>query len=167
MDIMKKFLILLAIFCIIGSAAAVSAADVYDDQGGYLAANDEGVDEVYGSQSQDDLGGYAGSNYQDDGGWAGSQYQDDGGWAGSQYNESNEGSTDRPLIDPDYAHMEPGSNSTGNATNDTAPVTGNATVNPTNASAAVSHTMLSTGNPILALFAVCAVLGGYTVLRRK
>lgn len=36
MDIMKKFLVLLAIFCIIGSVAAVSAADGYDNLGGYV-----------------------------------------------------------------------------------------------------------------------------------
>ena len=120
---MKKLLLLLAIFCIIGSAAVVSAADVNDDQGGY-----------------------AGINYQDDmGGWAGSNYQDDGGWAGSQYNETNENQTDRPLIDPDYAHMEPGSNSTGNAAGGDVNVTANA---------ATSNAMLTTGNPILLLLAV-------------
>ena len=39
--------------------------------------------------------------------------------------------------------------------------------NTMTANATSSHTMLSTGNPILALFAVSAVLGGYAVLRRK
>ena len=38
MDIMKKFLILLAIFCIVGSVAAVSAADMASDMGGYAGS---------------------------------------------------------------------------------------------------------------------------------
>ena len=39
MDIMKKFLILLAIFCIVGSAAAVSAADVSSNNDGWAGSN--------------------------------------------------------------------------------------------------------------------------------
>ena len=145
MDIMKKFLVLLAIFCIIGSAAAVSAADVSDDLGNY--ADTQYQDDSYvDSQYQD--GGYAGSQYQDDGGWAGSQYdeneqggyagsqyQDDGGWAGSQYNETLENAAGAPV------------NATANAT--------------------ASHTMPATGNPILLLFAVGAVLGGAAVIKRR
>ena len=134
MDIMKKFLVLLAIFCIIGSAAAVSAADVYDDLGGY--AGSQYQDGGYaGSQYQD--GGYAGSQYDENeqGGYAGSQYQDDGGWAGSQYNETLENATGAPV------------NATANAT--------------------APHTMLATGNPILVLLAVGAVLGGAAVITRR
>ena len=132
---MKKFLVLLAIFCIIGSAAAVSAADASDDLGNYA-----------GTQYQD--GGYAGSQYQDDGGWAGSQYdeneqggyagsqyQDDGGWAGSQYDETLENAAGAPV------------NATANATS--------------------SHTMPVTGNPILLLLVVGAVLGGAAVIKRR
>ena len=111
MDIMKKFLVLLAIFCIIGSAAAVSAAD-----------------------ASDDLGNYAGTQYQD-GGYAGSQYQDDGGWAGSQYDETLENAAGAPV------------NATANATS--------------------SHTMPVTGNPILLLLVVGAVLGGAAVIKRR
>ena len=121
MDIMKKFLVLLAIFCIIGSAAAVSAADVSDDLGNYAD-----------TQYQDDS--YVDSQYQD-GGYAGSQYQDDGGWAGSQYNETLENAAGAPV------------NATANAT--------------------ASHTMPATGNPILLLFAVGAVLGGAAVIKRR
>ena len=44
----------------------------------------------------------------------------------------------------------------------------NASGEPVNATNATpSHTMPTTGNPILALFATVAVLGGYTVIRRK
>ena len=127
MDVMKKFLVLLAIFCIIGSAAAVSAADGYDDLGGY--AGSQYQDGGYaGSQYQD--GGYAGSQYQDDGGWAGSQYdeteeggyagsqyQDDGGWAGSQYNETLENAAGAPVNSTENAtSVSPVENATANAT---------------------------------------------------
>ena len=44
-------------------------------------------------------------------------------------------------------------------------LTDNSATNATNATA--THTMPATGNPVLALMAVCALLGGYTVLRRK
>ena len=138
MNLTKKLLTLLAIFCVIASATAVCAADD---------------------------GGYAGSQYED-GGYAGSQYQDDGGWAGSQYNESEEGITDKPLIDPDYAHMDPAAgapddNETANATD---VVSEDAA---SDATGSASHTMPATGNPILALLAVGAVLGGAAVIGRK
>ena len=147
---MKKFLVLLAIFCILGSAAAVSATDMNDD----FSVQDAG-------QYQGDVNGYDAG--QDDGGYAGSQYQDDGGWAGSQYNESQEELTGRPIIDPDYAHMEPAAgapvNETGNATD---AVAQNDTANATS-----PHAMLPTGNPILALLAVGAVLGCAGVMTKK
>ena len=149
MDIMKKLLVLLAIFCIIGSAAAVSAADVYDDLGGY--AGSQYQDGGYaGSQYQD--GGYAGSQYDENeqGGYAGSQYQDDGGWAGSQYNETLENATGAPV------------NATANATATAVSPVENATANAT-----APHTMLATGNPILVLLAVGAVLGGAAVITRR
>ena len=38
-------------------------------------------------------------------------------------------------------------------------------VNATNAT--TTHTMPATVNPILALFCVCAILGGYAVIKRK
>ena len=155
-DIMKKFLVLLAIFCILGSAVAVSAADVYESHGAY---DDIRYDESHGAY--DDIR-YDG----DSDGYAGSNYQDDGGWAGSQYNETEEGLTDRPLIDPDYAHMEPGSNSTDNETGNAAgELVANETANIT-VNAATSQ-MPVTGNPILVLLAICAVLGGAAVIRRK
>ena len=137
MNISKKLLTLLAIFCVIASAGVVCAADADIDSG----------NDVMGYAADDS--GWAGSQYNetDQGGWAGSQYNEDeqGGWAGSQYNETL----------GNAAAGEP-----SNATADS--VAQNMTANATS-----SHTMLSTGNPILALFAVSAVLGGYAVLRRK
>jgi LPXTG-motif cell wall-anchored protein len=120
MNLSKKLLTLLAIFCVIASAGVVCAAD---NDGGYV-----GIDYV------DDMGDYAGSQY------------DDGGWAGSQYNETAENA----------------------AANQTAPAAGEptGTTNMT-ANATSSHTMLATGNPILILLGVSAVLGGAAVLRRK
>ena len=46
MDFMKKFLVLLAIFCIIGSAAAVSAEDIGSDNGGYAGSNYEDMNQA-------------------------------------------------------------------------------------------------------------------------
>lgn len=69
MGFMKEFLVLLAIFSVLGSAAAVSAADMYDNQG------------VYGDRGYSD--GYA------------KQLPECGGLAGNQYNESAEEITDR------------------------------------------------------------------------
>ena len=124
MDLSKKILAILAIFCVLVSAGAVCAADDF----GQL-----------GSNYADDDSGYAGSNYED-GGYAGSNYQDDGGWAGSQYNETLENAT---------------ANAAGEPTN------------ATNATVGSVHSMLATGNPILILLAVGAVLGGYVVFKRK
>ena len=82
MDISKKILCLLAIFCVIASAGAACAAD----------AGFDGGNDAIGYAADDS--GYAGSQYDDgnQGGWAGSQYNTDeqGGYAGSQYNETAE-----------------------------------------------------------------------------
>ena len=143
MDLSKKLLTLLAIFCVIASAGVVCAEDVGSD-----GFDTYGVDEGGYAGSQYDLdnqGGYAGSQYNEsqEGGYAGSQYQDDGGWAGSQYNETVE-------------------NAAGEPVNETAAVDANVTGNST-----VPHSMLATGNPILVLLAVGAVLGGAAVITRR
>ena len=138
MNISKKLLTLLAIFCVIASAGAACAADAYGDAG---------YDEL---SYTDDIGEWVGSQYSDDNqtGWAGSQYNDtdQGGYAGSQYNETLENAA------ANAAAGEPVSDS----------VSQNMTANATS-----SHTMLETGNPILALLAVGAVLGSCAVLKRK
>lgn len=153
MDMAKKLLTLLAIFCVIASAGVVCAED---------------------------------TDYQ--GGWAGSNYDDGMG-------DVDEGQyDDAPLIDPDYGHYEGAAggdveendtNDTfepagtlpattdmpGNITfNDTANTTDDAVLNQTGnaiGNATAPQTMLATGNPVLALLAVGAVLGGVVVLRRK
>ena len=107
----------------------------------------DSFDGYVATDNVDDLGDYAGSQY-DDGGYAGSNYQDDGGWAGSQYNETLENQTAQNAT----------AIAAGEATNATANMTANATS---------AHTMLATGNPVLLLLGVSAVLGGAAVLRRK
>ena len=138
MDISKKLLALLVLFCVIASAGAACAADAYGDSG---------YDEL---GYADDIGEWVDSPYSDDNqtGWAGSQYNEDeqGGYAGSQYNETLENAA------ANAAAGEPVSDS----------VSQNMTANATS-----SHTMLETGNPILALLAVGAVLGSCAVLKRK
>ena len=133
MDLIKKFFVLIAIFCVIGSASAVCATNVSDD----FAALGE-------------------SQYQDDGALASSQYQDEDGWAGSQYNET--GNNVDNAVDT--------ANTTVNVTNDTAnesvPEIAENAGNTT-----VPHAMFATGHPILALLGVSALLGGYTILRKK
>ena len=137
MDLTRKLLALLAIFCLIASAGAVCAAD-----------------NVTGDV-----------NYQDMNGVAGSQYQDEAG-VGDHPDFDADGDDSHPTapeIDPDYAHHEPGStNTTGNSTIHAAGEPTNTTGNAT-----AAHTMHATGNPILILLVISAVLGGCGVALRK
>ena len=169
MNISKKLLTLLAIFCVIASAGAAFAADAYGDIGYDELSYTDDIGEWVGSHSDDnqtgwagsqynenDQGGYAGSQYNQDeqGGYAGSQYDvdDQGGYAGSQYNETSE-----------HAAGEPTNTTADAPVNETADTAAqNMTANATS-----SHKMLETGNPILALFAVGAVLGAYAVYKRE
>ena len=170
MNISKKLLTLLAIFCVIASAGAAFAADAYGDIGYDELSYTDDIGDWVGSQYSDDnqtgwagsqynendQGGYAGSQYNQDeqGGYAGSQYDvdDQGGYAGSQYNETSE-----------HAAGEPASTTADAPVNETADTAAqNMTANATS-----SHKMLETGNPILALFAVGAVLGAYAVYKRE
>ena len=157
MDISKKLLALL-VFCVIASAATVCAADV-DGGNGNDVVGQADVDGGSGNDAvgqADDNGGWAGSQYnQDDQGrYDGSQYNQDeqGGYAGSQYNETSE-----------HAAGEPTNTTADAPVNETADTAAqNMTANATS-----SHKMLETGNPILALFAVGAVLGAYAVYKRE
>ena len=146
MDFKIGVLSILAIFCVILSACAVSAAD----------------DGNVGIQSND------------------------------QFLDGSHDGHDGAIIPPDYAHDEAAQHAAGgdidNATNSTSPAgdninnaTGNTTNttnttpaaggninNTTNTTNATAQNLLhSTGNPILALLAVGAVLGGVEVLRRR
>ncbi len=160
MDFTKKFIILIAVFCVICSVAAISAADVNDQVGNYQ-----------------DIGGYAGSNYYDSNGVSGSQYyQSMEGQVGNQLND-NSNNTISPLIDPDQSHSEQAAgepingtnqNSTSNATSNAtghANVTSNNTQNTTNTTS--PSNLLATGNPILVLLGVSAIVGGVAALKRR
>ena len=165
MNPIKKVLVLFALLCVIGSAAAVSAEDI-------------------GSE-----GGYAGSNYEGADGVSESQYNPDDQLVGDEAGEVPD--TESPahenpeFLPPDWNHDEhaagePENETAGNQTNTTdvtdtqasqtvldnvtSSVTGNSTGNAT---ANAPHSMLETGNPILALLAVGAVLGSAAVIRRK
>ena len=98
--------------------------------------------------------GYVGTSYDGMNGVSESQNQDDGGWAGSQYNETLENGTHVPSAGAP-------TNTTGNTTT---PVEHNTTANATSST---SHNLLATGNPILVLLVVNAIIGGYAVLRRR
>ena len=162
MDISKKLLLtLLAIFCVIASAGAACAADAYSD-GGYdgLGYSDESGDWAGSQYSDDDQGGYSGSQYNEDeqGGYAGSQYDVDeqGGYAGSQYDVDEQGGYAGSQYNETLENA-----AAGEPVNDTV-VADNMTADATS-----SHTMLETGNPILALFAVTAIIGGLSFFKRN
>lgn len=156
MNVSKKLLAVLAVFCVIASAGMVCAADVGSD--GNWTVSQGPADDVVGID--------AGANQ-------------DLNMAHDESSQNLEPGNGLPLENqtgyvPVNAAGEP-INQTGNST---APVAGNATGNATsngtanstgNAPAvnAVSHSMPVTGNPILALLAVSAVLGGYAAIRRK
>ena len=109
-----------------------------------------------------------------------------------QYLDASHDGHDGAIIPPDYAHDEAAQHAAGgeidNATNSTVPAgdnINNATGNNTNTTnstpaaggdihnstsplnATAQNLLHSTGNPILALLAVGAVLGGVEVLRRR
>lgn len=155
MNLLKVCLVVAVIFCLVCSVGAISAEEVAGDQA--TGSDGQQIDDSGSSSGQDDIGGYAGSNY-----------------AGGEP-EPHEGA---PEIDPDYAHMEPGSNTTdtgnatyGNATsgNTTANATGNATNHTAgnNTLANALHNLLATGNPIFIVVLLIAIAGGITVYRRK
>ena len=159
MDLIKKFLILLAIFCVIGSAA-VSAADLGSDDGGYARANYGDTNGVAGSQyGTDEEGGDQSASVEHDATFVPDGTPDADHAAGEDYNQTSDNATDEGIYAQDTFNSVPVSES----------VYDNATYNAT-ASAGNTSTpneMHATGNPILALLAVSAVLGGYTVIRKK
>lgn len=149
MNLKNNIFAILAIFCVILSACAVSAADhgniMTDD--GYLDDSEDGHNGAIippdANHNEAAMGNAAGGDYLDD----------------------SEDGHNGTIIPPDTNHNEAAlMNATGNATAAGENVQ-NATGNATNATA--TSTMPATGNPIIALLAVGAVLGGYTVLRRK
>lgn len=179
MDLRKKLLVLLAIFCLVASAGAACAAED-GENGDYNLMND--ISGVAGSQYNDTMGGYAGINYNN---------------TTNMTNNTTGNGTSLQIIPPDFNHHEPAAgepvqvvkiakpvhgpsteekiipidqqnhNTTGNASGEPAHnVTGNATHNIT-AKAMNTQKMKPTGNPILALMAISAVLGVMAVIRKK
>ena len=63
MNISKKLLTLLAIFCVIASAGAAFAADAYGDIGYDELSYTDDIGEWVGSHSDDNQTGWAGSQY--------------------------------------------------------------------------------------------------------
>lgn len=147
MNLNKKLLILLAIFCLIASAGFVCAAD-YSDSG------NNSQDEILLGVSNDEHVGVDSDIPQDD---ANQQTLEPG--AGLSL-ENQTGLSD---------------NSTGNVTDNTAGnTTGNATSNVTAntteiaiSNATAHHRLLATGNPVIALLAVSFIIGGYAVMKRN
>ena len=150
MDFNKKALILLvAIIGMVVSAGAISAAEdadvISDSNNGEVVTADDSQIAEGSSGGSDDVSDVSGDNDYD----------------GSQ----------GPDVNPPVSDLNATNNTTnvtGNATgNVTGNVTGNATTNATNATVA-QHKLNDyvTGNPILALLAVSAIAGGFT-LRRK
>ena len=132
MKLKNKIFAILAIFCLIASACAVSAANetnsTYTD-GMYNGYPTETHDINNATDNTSDL--------------------------------DAEAIHDSMILPPDYAHSEMNAtNATGHAAGENITAT-----NTTNATQ--THTMPATGNPILALLAVSAVLGGAGILRRK
>ena len=132
MNISKKLIAVLAIFCLIVSTGVVCAEDVSGE-------GDFG--------SGDDIGPDGPTDVAPDG----VPYHDDG-------------------TDPTGNATGDNSNSTGNVTNKTGNVT-NTTGNHTNhtnaTNATTNHGLLSTGNPILILLVVIAIVGAVIVIKRK
>ena len=129
------------IFCVIFSVCEVSAADGDDVMGFNDTHDDIGDDYPYDDVEVDE----SGMNDLFDG------------------NQRSLNMTDSPNLN-DTAQYH----TAVNTTNATAHAAGSNVLNTTNASNATAiHSLPATGNPIIALFAVAAVLGGYTVLRRK
>lgn len=144
MRLSKTFIVLLTIFAVVVSAGMVCAEENVGD------VADPGVPyyEEGTTPSDDDL-----------------VPTDDAAVPTDDGNSTDEGD----IADPGVPYHADGTNSTGNITNSTIGNATNATSgNVTNATnATVGHNLLSTGNPILILIAVLAVLGGGMVIRRK
>ncbi len=140
---------ILAVFCVIISACAVSAVE-----DGNFDAND-----VYGTQD-----GHEGQIIPPD--YSHDEAQQAAG--GDIYLDGSQDGHNGTIIPPDYAHNEQKmANHTvpaagENVTNTTATGVSNHTANATS-----THKLPATGNPIVILLAVSAIVGGYAVLRRK
>lgn len=155
----KNLLILLAIFCVIGSALAVSAAEDVSDEGGYAGCNYEDSNGVAGSQyNPDDEGVDQVAAVEHDANFVPDGTPADHA-AGEPDNQTQENATTEQVYAPDTFNSVPTSQSVyDNATHNATASAGN-TTSP--------QTMHATGNPILALLVVGAVLGAGSIMRKK
>ena len=137
---------ILAFFCLVVSACAVSAAD----DGNITTLTDDMYDGyVRESPDMSDLHKLMEDNATDNS-------TDDG-------DLDSEAIHDSMVLPPDYAHSEMDQMNATNATN----ATGHAAGEPGHANANPAHKMPATGNPILLLLAVGSVLGGACAIRKK
>lgn len=165
MNPVKEIIILLTILCVIGSAAAVSAEDIgsedgyagcnYDDAGLMSESQDVPDDQTLGEDAHD--GQETGCDAYGNPEYLPPDWNHDEHAAGEPYNETEGNSTDANVTDASSASGDVADNSTFS---ETANGTGNAT-------SSSPQSMHATGNPILALLAVGAVLGASAVIRKK
>ncbi|WP_407376493.1 hypothetical protein [Methanobrevibacter sp.] len=159
MKFKNKIFAILAVFCVILSACAVSAADdgilsmtdgdMYDPGVPYHA---DGTDPTLsaGNNSTD------GDMYD-----PGVPYHADG-------TDPTGNATDGDMYDPGVPYHADGTDPTQTPIgNETGNATGNATQHAAGGEHTTTHTMPATGNPILVLLAIGAVLGGATLMTRK
>lgn len=138
MELRNKLFAILAVFCVLLSACAVSANDNVD----FSADEAQAI--------HDDMvlpPDYAHNESQN----------------ASGEDLDSEAIHDSMILPPDYAHNE---SAMANATNSTGHAAGEAVSNTTG-NATAAHTMPATGNPIILLLGVGALLGGACVLKRK
>ena len=144
MEFKSKLFAILAIFCVICSACAVSAADNVSDDGNglYLDDSEDGHNGtiIPPDFNHNEAAQAAGGDMYDDG----VPYHGDG--------------TDPTATPTDNVT---GANVTGNAAG------ANVTANGNSTNTTATHTMPATGNPIILLLGVGAIVGGYAVIRRK
>ena len=143
MDLKIKAMTILAIFCLLISAGSACAAeDIATNSDDVLSIDMDnnviGVDESTGDIADD------GVPYHADGTNA------TGNASGDRYDD----------FVPQHAD---GTNATGGFSNETGNTTSSG--NSTNGTV-TTHTLPATGNPILALLAVCSLIGVYTIKRK-
>ena len=144
MEFKSKLFAILAIFCVICSVCTVSATDDTSNQASdyYLDASHDGHDGLIipPDNTHDEEIHAAG---------------------GDPYLDASQDGHNGTIVPPDTNHSEQTMTASGNFTAHAA----SENVNATNAT--TTHTMPATGNPIFVLFCVCAILGGYAVIKRK
>ena len=159
MDIKRNLLVLLAIFCVVASAGIACAAD----NGSYAESNFQGVNGVSITQQGLEPGTELDLVNQ--------QNPEPGAGLHQENQTDYEHSAGSPLENQTGKMIgNTTGNGTGNATDDatgnvTAGNVHNTTDNATNATS--THALLTTGNPILALLTVSAIIGCYAVVRKE